>query len=112
MLHNHSTALCTPQLPSFDLYLKMSYKEDVEYAAGQVVDTDTGKPVLSANDRTVSVLASRDDPFAPREGKTLAWKNINMTLVRTKFQPITLRKERSQRYNCSNVSLNFLSLYR
>jgi hypothetical protein len=29
-----------------------------------------------------SVLDARDDPFAPREGKTLLWRNINMTLVR------------------------------
>jgi hypothetical protein len=28
-----------------------------------------------------SMLAVSDDPFAPREGKTLLWKNINMTLV-------------------------------
>jgi hypothetical protein len=26
--------------------------------------------------------SSSDDPFAKREGKTLTWKNINMTLVR------------------------------
>ena len=29
-----------------------------------------------------SMLAVSDDPFAPREGKTLLWKNVNMTLVR------------------------------
>jgi hypothetical protein len=28
-----------------------------------------------------SVLDRRDDPFAPREGKTLIWKDVNMTLV-------------------------------
>ena len=28
-----------------------------------------------------SILAVSDDPFAPREGKTLLWKNVNMTLV-------------------------------
>lgn len=28
-----------------------------------------------------SVLDRHDDPFAPREGKTLIWKDINMTLV-------------------------------
>jgi hypothetical protein len=26
-------------------------------------------------------LDRHDDPFAPREGKTLIWKDINMTLV-------------------------------
>jgi hypothetical protein len=30
----------------------------------------------------VSVLDRQDDPFAPREGKTLIWKDVNMTLVR------------------------------
>mmetsp|Transcript_28345 Transcript_28345/g.65752 ORF Transcript_28345/g.65752 Transcript_28345/m.65752 type:complete len:84 (-) Transcript_28345:2605-2856(-) len=28
-----------------------------------------------------STLDIRDDPFAPRDGKTLTWKNIQMTLV-------------------------------
>jgi hypothetical protein len=31
-----------------------------------------------------SMLAESDDPFAFREGKTLLWRNINMTLVRMK----------------------------
>jgi hypothetical protein len=26
---------------------------------------------------------TRDDPFAPREGKTLTWQNVDMILVRT-----------------------------
>jgi hypothetical protein len=29
----------------------------------------------------MSMLTVSDDPFAPREGKTLLWKNVNMTLV-------------------------------
>jgi hypothetical protein len=28
-----------------------------------------------------SQLEAHDDPFTPREGKTLVWKNVNMTLV-------------------------------
>jgi hypothetical protein len=28
-----------------------------------------------------SILNRHDDPFAPREGKTLIWKDVNMTLV-------------------------------
>ena len=32
-----------------------------------------------------AVHDSRDDPFAPREGKTLTWRNINMTLVSSKL---------------------------
>lgn len=35
---------------------------------------------------TANVLDSRDDPFAPREGKTLTWRNINMTLVSPRHQ--------------------------
>jgi len=33
------------------------------------------------NETFISTLAISDDPFAPREGKTLLWKNVNMTLV-------------------------------
>lgn len=29
-----------------------------------------------------SQLDTHTDPFAPREGKTLVWKNVNMILVR------------------------------
>lgn len=29
----------------------------------------------------MSTLDRHDDPFAPREGKTLTWKNVNMTLA-------------------------------
>jgi hypothetical protein len=32
-------------------------------------------------DRGESVLDRHDDPFAPRQGKTLVWKDVNMTLV-------------------------------
>ena len=32
-------------------------------------------------DRMESTLDHHTDPFAPREGKTLTWKNVNMTLV-------------------------------
>ena len=30
---------------------------------------------------TTTTIGS-DDPFAPREGKTLLWRNVNMVLVR------------------------------
>lgn len=59
--------------------------DEIEYSPDDVLDVDTGdvekgshSPVL---DRGVSVLAAHDDPFAPRAGKTLTWKNVNMTLV-------------------------------
>ena len=31
--------------------------------------------------RMMSMMASSDDPFAIREGKTLLWTNVNMVLV-------------------------------
>lgn len=55
------------------------------------VDEEMGKPSAAFstaqsrqsayNRRKSSVLAVSDDPFAPREGKTLLWRNVNMTLV-------------------------------
>jgi hypothetical protein len=32
-------------------------------------------------DNRISFLDTRDDPFAPRDGKTLTWQNVNMKLV-------------------------------
>jgi hypothetical protein len=43
------------------------------------------KPIPQANkNKKSSMLDESDDPFAFREGKTLMWRNINMTLVRMK----------------------------
>lgn len=42
-------------------------------------DKSLGEPTFSKHGSQLSVS---DDPFAPREGKTLLWKNVNMTLVR------------------------------
>ena len=43
-------------------------------------------PAVDADDvdvkRKQSNLSAHDDPFAPRDGKTLVWKDVNMTLVR------------------------------
>lgn len=33
-------------------------------------------------DRRTSTLQQSTDPFAPREGKALVWRNVSMTLVR------------------------------
>lgn len=38
---------------------------------------------LTSFSRKGSALAVSDDPFFPREGKTLLWRNVNMTLVCT-----------------------------
>ena len=39
------------------------------------------QPEISS-EASSSTLAVSDDPFAPREGKTLLWHNVNMVLVR------------------------------
>lgn len=39
-------------------------------------DAETGEYL-----RKSSTLDKHTDPFAEREGKTLLWKNVNMTLV-------------------------------
>lgn len=44
-------------------------------------DNDTRKAPPAH--RASSVLHHSTDPFAYREGKTLVWRNVNMTLVCT-----------------------------
>jgi hypothetical protein len=48
-----------------------------------VVPKDPAKSPPQYRHSTTSVLDTGDDPFAPREGKTLLWRNVNMILVRT-----------------------------
>ena len=65
------------------------------YAADAVVNeiVDTDEPVVTKELHDVDVevappmdgLSKSDDPFTPREGKTLIWKDINMTLVSQKL---------------------------
>jgi hypothetical protein len=50
---------------------------DLEVEKGEVPP-----PVLSAVATPDAALNKHTDPFAKREGKTLTWKNVNMTLVR------------------------------
>ena len=54
-------------------------------ANGNSNDHDVEVAYNNGNDarNDPAVLSASDDPFAPREGKTLLWTNINMTLVRT-----------------------------
>lgn len=42
-----------------------------------MTDVETGK----LDNTEKSALDMRDDPFAPRDGKTLTWKDVDMTLV-------------------------------
>lgn len=62
-------------------------------------DLETGGRVAPPDlDRSESVLDKHADPFATREGKTLLWKDINMTLVRSLFCGMYLTRFLS----CSN----------
>ena len=48
----------------------------------EATDMESGnKPELTSKG-SGSNLAVSDDPFAPREGKTLLWRDVNMVLVR------------------------------
>ena len=44
----------------------------------------------AAMKHSVGDLDGHTDPFALREGKTLIWKNVNMTLVRLQFMRVML----------------------
>ena len=44
-------------------------------------DVERGSGGSKVLDRYESTLDRHTDPFAPREGKTLTWTNVNMTLV-------------------------------
>lgn len=46
------------------------------------LDVEAQKDAKNLDRGKSGVLDSHTDPFAPREGKTLVWKNVNMTLVR------------------------------
>ena len=47
-----------------------------------VEDPGYEKEPVASYDRKPSRLDTHADPFARREGKTLLWKDVNMTLVR------------------------------
>jgi hypothetical protein len=47
----------------------------------EAFDTDD-EVVPKVVQHQMSMPSQHTDPFAPREGKTLVWKDINMTLVR------------------------------
>ena len=58
-----------------------SHVEEMELVkpANKPVEVSRDKPPLLS--KVSSVLPASDDPFAPREGKTLLWRNVNMILV-------------------------------
>lgn len=62
-------------------------------------------PAPVVEKKTIIDLPSvHTDPFAPREGKTLTWTNVNMTLVCIHFVAITCLKNSS----CFFYFVNFL----
>jgi hypothetical protein len=55
-----------------------------EEKAASTAENETNQSERSSRQmskRRMSELASSDDPFAIREGKTLLWTNVNMVLV-------------------------------
>jgi len=61
-----------------------SINGDVEEGAQATTSKPPPPPLMS---KKSSVLAASDDPFAPREGKTLLWRNVNMTLKGKNGEP-------------------------
>ena len=57
---------------------RVAESNEIDAGAGADADAvDAGAAV-----RKSSIVAVSDDPFALREGKTLLWRNVNMTVVR------------------------------
>jgi hypothetical protein len=57
-------------------------KDTDGFPAGSKDSEETTPSSASAiGDRSRSILNRQDDPFAPREGKTLVWTGVSMTLV-------------------------------
>jgi len=56
----------------------MSTSDDQSNSTDVEVGVATRKKVI---DKRLRTLPRSADPFAPRQGKTLIWRNINMFLV-------------------------------
>jgi hypothetical protein len=56
----------------------------VEEEAQEVEFARPSKDDTQRSGTNKSTTMKRDDPFAPREGKTLTWRNVDMTLVSTR----------------------------
>eukprot|EP00523_Entomoneis_sp_CCMP467_P011133 CAMPEP_0168725064 /NCGR_PEP_ID=MMETSP0724-20121128/3959_1 /TAXON_ID=265536 /ORGANISM="Amphiprora sp., Strain CCMP467" /LENGTH=609 /DNA_ID=CAMNT_0008771833 /DNA_START=209 /DNA_END=2035 /DNA_ORIENTATION=- len=54
-------------------------ESSAQHERDEIVDVDLEKEPLE--NRAESALSTHDDPFAFREGKTLVWKDVNMTLM-------------------------------
>jgi hypothetical protein len=65
-------------------------------ASGDTVDLESSSPVSDKGRRQEIVLDPNSDPFTPRAGKTLTWKNVNMTLVRPRSGEPPVLEARSE----------------
>eukprot|EP00980_Cylindrotheca_fusiformis_P029569 scaffold23516_cov127-Cylindrotheca_fusiformis.AAC.1 len=55
------------------------------------LDVDNGSETKSLSSQKSAILPAAEDPFAYREGKTLLWRDINMTLAGKKnSEPVKL----------------------
>jgi hypothetical protein len=73
--------------PSLTEFLSGQFRiepKDVEKAADEEEAQEVEFARTSTHDTQGSESEKRDDPFAPREGKTLTWRNVDMTLVSTR----------------------------
>lgn len=71
------TVLATKKVePVFD----SEDSEEAHDAKSGALSLEGAKRASGFKKRQTSMLAVSDDPFAAREGKTLLWRNINMTL--------------------------------
>jgi hypothetical protein len=72
--------IVSTRLPYFEQALTMTLVDvDLEVEKGQIPPPAISTVAAPADSM---VLNKHTDPFATREGKTLTWKNVNMTLVR------------------------------
>ena len=66
---------------------------DVEAQTTVAAVAETGTNAREVFHKSSSIaLEARDDPFAPREGKTLTWQNVNMVLVSWFFKIPWIRR--------------------
>ena len=61
----------------------MTSNMEASIEVGTPLDPEMGSSKATLVQRKSSMLDRHDDPFAQREGKTLTWHNVNMTLVST-----------------------------
>ena len=88
-------SLVSPSFDSDDIGKAKSFPPSGEAEPSSIVSPGLTTPVASARKEDDDIMIERvpvgkaesnlnthADPFAPRDGKTLVWKDINMTLVR------------------------------